>query len=65
VIEGGGEKILAPRPGVLGAVPVRGSLSPEKMEEMEPVSKEEWFYTPSSIEEWEDLSIKNLEKEKS
>jgi electron transport complex protein RnfB len=36
VIEGGGEKILAPRPGVLGVVPVRGSLKPEQMELMEP-----------------------------
>jgi NAD-dependent dihydropyrimidine dehydrogenase PreA subunit len=36
VIEGGGEKILAPRPGVLGVVPVRGSLTPEQMEVMEP-----------------------------
>ena len=36
VIEGGGEKILAPRPGVLGVVPVRGSLSPEQIEVMEP-----------------------------
>ena len=35
VIEGGGEKILAPRPGVLGVVPVRGSLKPEQMETME------------------------------
>jgi electron transport complex protein RnfB len=29
VIEGGGERIFAPRPGVLGVVPVRGSLKPE------------------------------------
>ena len=36
VIEGGGEKILAPRPGVLGVVPVRGSLKPELMKTMEP-----------------------------
>lgn len=36
VIEGGGEKILAPRPGVLGVVPVRGSLKPEQMATMEP-----------------------------
>jgi Pyruvate/2-oxoacid:ferredoxin oxidoreductase delta subunit len=36
VIEGGGEKILAPRPGVLGVVPVRGSLKPEQMAVMEP-----------------------------
>ena len=35
VIEGGGEKILAPRPGVLGVVPVRGSLKPEQMAVME------------------------------
>jgi Pyruvate/2-oxoacid:ferredoxin oxidoreductase delta subunit len=32
VIEGGGERILAPRPGVLGVVPVRGSVKPELME---------------------------------
>jgi len=36
VIEGGGERILSPRPGVLGVVPVRGSLKPELMERMEP-----------------------------
>ena len=36
VIEGGGERILSPRPGVLGVVPVRGSLSPEQMAVMEP-----------------------------
>lgn len=35
VIEGGGERILAPRPGVLGVVPVRGSLKPELMKTME------------------------------
>lgn len=29
VTDGGGERILAPRPGVLGVVPVRGSLKPE------------------------------------
>jgi NAD-dependent dihydropyrimidine dehydrogenase PreA subunit len=29
VTEGGGERIFAPRPGVLGVVPVRGSLKPE------------------------------------
>ena len=29
VIEGGGERIFSPRPGVLGVVPVRGSLKPE------------------------------------
>ncbi len=31
VIEGGGERIFSPRPGVLGVVPVRGSLKPELM----------------------------------
>ncbi len=36
VIEGGGERIFSPRPGVLGVVPVRGSLSPEQMKEAEP-----------------------------
>ena len=36
VIEGGGERIFSPRPGVLGVVPVRGSLKPELMESMEP-----------------------------
>jgi len=36
VIEGGGERILSPRPGVLGVVPVRGSLSPAQMAVMEP-----------------------------
>jgi Na+-translocating ferredoxin:NAD+ oxidoreductase subunit B len=36
VIEGGGERILSPRPGSLGVVPVRGSLKPELMELMEP-----------------------------
>jgi len=35
VIEGGGERILSPRPGVLGVVPVRGSLKPELMKTME------------------------------
>ena len=30
--EGGGERIFAPRPGVLGVVPVRGSLKPEHIE---------------------------------
>ena len=34
--EGGSERILAPRPGVLGVVPVRGSLKPELMAVMEP-----------------------------
>ena len=34
--EGGGERILSPRPGSLGVVPVRGSLTPEQMEVMEP-----------------------------
>ena len=32
MIEGGGERIFAPRPGVLGVVPVRGSLKPEYIE---------------------------------
>jgi Na+-translocating ferredoxin:NAD+ oxidoreductase subunit B len=32
VIEGGGERIFSPRPGVLGVVPVRGSLKPEQLE---------------------------------
>jgi len=32
VVEGGGERIFAPRPGVLGVVPVRGSLKPESIE---------------------------------
>ena len=36
VIEGGGERIFSPRPGVLGVVPVRGSLKPELMKTMEP-----------------------------
>ena len=36
VIEGGGERILAPRPGSLGVVPVRGSLKPEQRKQMEP-----------------------------
>jgi Pyruvate/2-oxoacid:ferredoxin oxidoreductase delta subunit len=36
VIEGGGERILSPRPGVLGVVPVRGSLTPEQVAVMEP-----------------------------
>jgi electron transport complex protein RnfB len=35
VIEGGGERILSPRPGALGVVPVRGSLKPEQMAVME------------------------------
>jgi Pyruvate/2-oxoacid:ferredoxin oxidoreductase delta subunit len=32
VIEGGGERIFSPRPGVLGVVPVRGSVKPELLE---------------------------------
>jgi len=36
VTEGGGERILSPRPGLLGVVPVRGSLTPEQMKVMEP-----------------------------
>ncbi len=30
--EGGGERIMSPRPGVLGVVPVRGSLKPELLQ---------------------------------
>ena len=30
--EGGGDRILAPRPGILGVVPVKGSLKPELLE---------------------------------
>ena len=29
--------------------------------EMVPVSKEEWFYTPSSMAEWEEMRLKNME----
>jgi electron transport complex protein RnfB len=29
IIEGGGERVFAPRPGLLGVVPVRGSVKPE------------------------------------
>ena len=36
VIEGGGERIFAPRPGVLGVVPVRGSLKPEYVDARAP-----------------------------
>ena len=36
VVEGGGERIFSPRPGVLGVVPVRGSLKPELMKTIEP-----------------------------
>jgi ferredoxin len=32
IIEGGGERVFAPRPGLLGVVPVRGSLKPEYIE---------------------------------
>lgn len=32
VIEGGGEKIFAPRPGTQGVIPYRGSLKPEWLE---------------------------------
>jgi electron transport complex protein RnfB len=35
VIEGGGERIFSPRPGVLGVVPIRGSLTPEQMAKAE------------------------------
>jgi len=30
--EGGGERIMSPRPGILGVVPVRGSLKPELLQ---------------------------------
>lgn len=30
--EGGGDRILSPRPGILGVVPVRGSLKPELLQ---------------------------------
>jgi NAD-dependent dihydropyrimidine dehydrogenase PreA subunit len=29
IVEGGGERVFAPRPGLLGVVPVRGSVKPE------------------------------------
>ena len=29
IIEGGGERVFAPRPGLLGVIPVRGSVKPE------------------------------------
>jgi len=32
MIEGGGDRILAPRPGILGVVPVMGSLKPELLQ---------------------------------
>lgn len=32
ITEGGGERVFAPRPGLLGVVPVRGSLEPEYLE---------------------------------
>jgi len=32
VIEGGGERVIAPRPGSLGVIPMRGSLKPEWLE---------------------------------
>jgi len=28
--------------------------------ELVPVSKDEWFYTPSSMEEWEELRATNM-----
>jgi electron transport complex protein RnfB len=31
--------------------------------ELEPVSKEEWFYVPSSFEEWEERRIQNMSAE--
>ena len=32
IIEGGGERVFAPRPGLLGVVPVRGSVKPEHVQ---------------------------------
>ncbi len=32
--------------------------------EMQPVSEEEWFHTPSSMMEWEELRLKNMEQER-
>jgi len=32
MIEGGGDRILSPQPGILGVVPVRGSLKPELLQ---------------------------------
>jgi len=32
--------------------------------ELVPVSKEEWFHTPSSMEEWEELRAKTVAAEK-
>jgi hypothetical protein len=29
IIEGGGERVFAPRPGLIGVIPVRGSVKPE------------------------------------
>jgi formate hydrogenlyase subunit 6/NADH:ubiquinone oxidoreductase subunit I len=29
IVEGGGERVFAPRPGLLGVIPVRGSVKPE------------------------------------
>jgi len=37
VHEGGGERILAPRPGLLGVVPVRGSVKPELLQPHEDI----------------------------
>ena len=37
VTEGGGERIFAPRPGVLGVIPVRGSLKPELIQPYEDI----------------------------
>ncbi len=39
------------------------ACDPEALE-LEPVSAEEWFYTPKSMEEWEELRAKNLEEDK-
>jgi hypothetical protein len=32
--------------------------------ELVPVSAEEWFHVPSSMEEWEEARLKNLAAEK-
>jgi electron transport complex protein RnfB len=37
---------------------------PEDAIMMEPVSEEEWFHTPSSMEEWEEMRLQNLVKQK-
>ena len=39
------------------------ACDPEALE-LEPVSAEEWFYTPKSLEEWEEMRVNNLAAEK-